>query len=228
VEPFIESCIGKVTGDMRPILRNYAPGKTFTTSTLVGLIVTIIASTLVARTEAQSYVNREFQIKASVISLLGKFITWPSEVAPRADQPLVVGILGGDPFVEGDWNHLDATIAEDNRKGGNTIIHRFDSVSEYRPCHILFVSSVPPRGVAEQTLAERLAAAKQLTAKHHVLLVADTIGMAQEGIAANLVFDRTNNRVRLELNPDAANRAGLKLAPQLLRLSIVTIVRSAQ
>ena len=148
--------------------------------------------------------------------------------APASDKPLVIGVLGKDPFVENGVNQLDRVVADEVRKGGNITVQRFASAKDYQPCHMLFVSSQPAEGSVEKTLAERLAAAKKVTAGTPVLVVGEATGVAQQGAAANLMFDRSGNRIKLELNPDAASRASLKLAPQLLRLSVVQIVRDPQ
>lgn len=177
---------------------------------------------------AQDVVSREYEIKAGVISLLGKFVTWPDKVAPNRDRPLTIGVLGQDPFLEGGVNQLDQTVAAEQAKGRLIVVRRFDSAKNYQPCHILYVSDLAAPNSVEQAFKDRLEAAVKLTKDKPVLLTGAAPGLPAWGFSANMLFDRANNRIRLELNPDAANRHELKLAPQLLRLPVVQIVRDAK
>jgi hypothetical protein len=180
-----------------------------------------------ALARAQDVVRREYAIKAGVMVTLGKFVTWPEGEAPSKERPLTIGVLGRDPFVENNVNQLDQVIAAENRKGANVVVKRFSSMKDYQPCHILFVSNLPAENSPEKTVADRLAAARQATQGKSVLIVGESPGLARAGCAGNLLFDRTTNLIRLEVNPDAAARGGLKVAPDLLRLKLVQIVREA-
>ena len=188
-------------------------------------VVCLVLGVLSAPVTAQELVSREFEIKAGVISLLGKFVTWPDEVAPNPNRPLIIGVLGQDPFLEAGVNQLDRTVVAERAKGRQIVVRRFDSARDYQPCHILFVSDSASEKSIERNLMDRLAAAKRLTGGKPVLLVGQSPGLARQGVTANMLFDRATNLIRLELNPDAANRAGLKLAPDLLRLKLVDIIR---
>lgn len=191
---------------------------------IAGLLLSLASSPLAA----QEVVSREYEIKAGVLSLLGKFVTWPDAVAPTPQRPLTIGVLGQDPFFEGGVNQLDQTVAAERAKGRQIVIRRFDSAKDYEPCHILFVSDTAAEKSVEQTFKDRLEAAVKLTNGKPVLLTGAAPGLPGWGFGANMLFDRANNRIRLELNPDAANRHGLKFAPQLLRLPVVQIVRDAK
>ena len=176
---------------------------------------------------AQGVVVREYELKAGVLNLVGKLVTWPAAAAPTRERPLIIGVLGKDSFLEGGVNQLDRVVAEEGKKDRTIVIKRFDSAKDYEPCHILLVSSKGTPKSAEKTLEERIAAAKKETAGKPVLLAGDSAGMAKQGVAANLVYDRVNDLIQLEINPDAVGRAGLKMPPQLLRLAVVKIVRDA-
>jgi hypothetical protein len=199
-------------------------------SFVVGVTAAVALLTCVAGVVAQQEVVRhEYAIKAGVLGVLGKCVTWPSEAAPitRGD-PLKIGILGRDPFVENGVNQLDRFVAEEKLKGRNIVVKRFSSAKDYEFCHILFVSSLPANEGATETVADRVQAANKASEGSTVLIVGESTGLARQGAVANLVFDRTTNLIRLEINPDAAARAGLKLAPDLLRLKLVEIVRDSK
>jgi uncharacterized protein DUF4154 len=184
------------------------------------LAMCLLPSAAWSQVAAPPVISREYEIKAGVISLLGKFVTWPDAVAPNSARPLTIGVLGQDPFFEGGVNQLDLRA-----KGRQIVVRRFDSAKDYQPCHILYVSQTATEKSQERTLQERRDAALKLTKGKPVLLTGDTAELAAQGFPANMLFDRTTNLIRLEINPDAANRAGLKLAPDLLRLKLVDIIR---
>jgi hypothetical protein len=175
--------------------------------------------------QAAPVVSREYRLKARVLEILGQSVTWPAESAPTADKPLTIGILGRDTFFENGVNQLDAAVAAAKAKGTRLTVHRFPSASDYRPCHILFISGQAAPQSAEKSVAERLRAAVEAVGGKPVLIVGETPGLATQGAIANLVFNRATNLIRLEINPDAASRASLKLAPDLMRLNLVEIVR---
>jgi hypothetical protein len=194
---------------------------------IVGLLAAAFSMNGAHVVAQEGVISREYAIKAGVIGLLGKCVTWPEDVAPSPGDPLKIGILGKDPFFENGVNQLDRAVAEENLKGGNIIVKRFHSANDYEPCHILFVSRLAADGSAE-TMADRIKAARQITDGTTVLLMGESTGVAHQGAIANLLFDRTTNLIRLEINPDAAARARLKLSPDLLRLKLVMIVRDPQ
>lgn len=170
-------------------------------------------------------VSQEYRLKAKVLEILGQSVTWPQTAAPAPGKPLTIGVLGRDTFDENRINQLDAVVAAAKAKGTTLVIQRFDSVRDYKPCHILFVSNLATDRSEEKTLAERLDAIQKAAAGSPVLLVGESKGLATQGAVANLVFDRATNLIQLEINPDAARRAGLTLAPGLLRLKLIKIVR---
>jgi hypothetical protein len=167
-------------------------------------------------------VRREFTIKAGVLATLAKCVTWPEGETPARGEALVIGVLGKDPFDENGVNQLDRIAGE------KFVIKRFASAKDYKPCHILFVSNLAADKSAGESVAERMEAARAATKGAAVLIVGESPGLARRGATANLIFDRATNLIRLEINPDAAVRDGLKLAPDLLRLKMVQIVRDSK
>jgi len=194
------------------------------------VVVLSLAAVLLspAADAAAQVVRREYAIKAGVVVMLGKCVTWPANVAPARAGPLKIGILGQDPFVENGVNQLDRAVQEAKLKGSNIVVKRFDTANDYEPCHILFVSSLAAGAGVEQTAAERMKAAQEITREAGVLIVGEADGLARQGAIANLIFDRVTNLIRLEINPDAAARSGLKFTPDLLRLKLVQIIRDSQ
>ena len=190
-------------------------------ATLAAILLLRLSNTIAQ----EGMVSREYAIKAGVLGVLGKCVTWPAETAPGRGMSLTIGILGKGPFNENGVNQLDRLAADESRKGVHIVVKRFASMNDDQPCHILYVSELANEGSEEKTVAERMAAANKAIGDAAVLIVGESDGLAQRGAVANLMFDPATNLIRLELNPDAAARARLKLAPDLLRLKLVQIVR---
>src|SRR5207244_331763 len=78
-----------------------------TRSIAVGLAV--LAALLMVfqqRTRAQSSTVPEYQVKATFLFQFTQFVDWPARSLPPAQTPLVIGILGQDPF----GTFLDETV----------------------------------------------------------------------------------------------------------------------
>ena len=65
-----------------------------------------------------------------------QFVEWPADAFSDAQSPLVIGILGQDPF--GDF--LDQTVQGEVIRGRSYRIERYRQIDEIRDCQILFIS----------------------------------------------------------------------------------------
>src|SRR5262249_15200341 len=94
------------------------------------------------------------------------------------------------------------------------VIHRFKSMADYKPCHILFISRAATDG--KESPDDRLAEAVRKLKNAPVLLVSDTEGHAGKGAIIDLFIE--DNRVKFEVNPAVAKQAGLQISSKLLQL----------
>jgi hypothetical protein len=146
----------------------------------------------------------EYLVKAAFIYNIAQFIEWPAEAFSRQDAPIVIGIVGKDPFGEA----IDKTLADKKARGRPFVVRRLASDPSVRECHILFVSS------SESGTLEML---KEYIKSAPVLTVGDTEGFAADGGVVNLVLN--NNKVGLEINVAAAKLARLNISSKLLSLA---------
>src|SRR5688572_24355544 len=65
-------------------------------------LAVLLASSLPAQTP-----NVEYRIKAAYLFNFAKFVSWPAENFTSPDAPIIIGILGKDPF----GNEIDETVA---------------------------------------------------------------------------------------------------------------------
>jgi hypothetical protein len=171
-------------------------------------IVLVLFAALMTRASIahgqQQVINREAELKAKVVaSLRPPLFTWPPAATPVSGAPLKIGVLGADPFQQGEVNHLDKQLA-----GQNVVVLRFATVAQYQPCQILVVSQ-----------ATDLRPALEKTRGQSVLVIAQSPGLATQGAMVNLVV--AENKVRMELNLVAVRREGLNPHPALLRMAII-------
>jgi hypothetical protein len=151
---------------------------------------------------AQTPVSREYQIKAVFLFNFAQFVDWPSDSFTSPQAPLVIGVLGDDPFD----GYLDETVRDEKVNNHPLVIRRYRWVDDIGTCHILFIS----RSASGQ-LGEILARLKD----RHILTVGDVEDFARLGGMIRFVTE--NNKIRLRINVDAAKAAELTISSKLLR-----------
>jgi uncharacterized protein DUF4154 len=147
---------------------------------------------------AQSASQREYEIKAAYLYNFIKYVDWPSY-----GDTITIGVLGGNPFGPA-LAPLNGKIV----KGRRVVVRELDSVRDAQKCQIIFVSASERQRLQE--IFESLRSARVLT-------VGETQGFADGGGMINFIEE--NNKVRFEINADAARRTGLNISSELLKLA---------
>jgi hypothetical protein len=151
--------------------------------------------------------SSEYLIKAGFIFNFAKFVEWPAAAFSQSDSPIVIGILGTDPF----GTIIDKTV-QDKRVGARGfIVKRLKwgaDLKDLRECKILFV------GASERAHLDELV---QIVKTLPILTVGETPGFAERGGVIRFVLE--DNRVRFEVNVDAARQADLTISSRLLTLA---------
>ena len=144
----------------------------------------------------------EYQVKAVFLFNFSQFVSWPPGAFHSADAPLVIGVLGEDPF----GHELDAVVAGERAGARALTVRRYRDVADVRDCQILFI---------DRSEAARLP--DILTALHgrSILTVSDIDGSAVRGVMIDLVLE--GGHVHMRINVAAARASGLVLSSQLLR-----------
>lgn len=146
----------------------------------------------------------EYLIKAAYLYNFALFVEWPADAFAAADAPIVIGVVGADPFDEA----LDRTIQDKRINRRRIVVRRLQWSQDLRGCHILFVS------------ASEAARASELSSRLNglpVLVVGETPEFARRGGTINFTIE--DNKVRFEVNVDAARRARLNISAKLLNLA---------
>jgi len=147
--------------------------------------------------------SKEYAVKAAFLFNFTKFVEWPAAAFADDSAPLVIGILGDDPFGPA----LDEIVQGETVQKRTVVVRRKLQLADLKGCQVLFVS---------KTEHARLARIVADLGEASVLTVGDMEGFARHGGVINFYLEE--NKVRFEINPDAARSKGLKLSSQLLKL----------
>ncbi len=191
-------------GDGRPTRRPARPQACWFFRALLAAAVVLGGSLPAPR--ALSATPNEYQVKAAFLYNFAKFVEWPPGTFPEPNAPLVLEVLGEDPFGQA----LDEAIAGRSVDGHTLLVRRSRRLQDLRGCQVLFVSSSEQKWLP--LILARLEGSPVLT-------VGESEKFAESGGAIQFLLE--DNRVRFAINLDAAMRARLKISAKLLALAKV-------
>lgn len=146
----------------------------------------------------------EYTLKAAFLYNFSIFTTWPD----HSIDTFNLCIYGKDPF----GMDLD-TLMQKKRINDRTIsIHRTNDIDHLDSCQLVFVSRLSIGNLKNviNTLQDK-----------PVLIVADSPGAIQQGVALNM--EVKDEKITFEANLKAARKAGLNLSSQLLRFATAVL-----
>jgi hypothetical protein len=153
---------------------------------------------------AQTGISKEYQIKAVFLFNFAQFVEWPTNAFPEAQTPLIIGILGNNPFE----TYLDGTVQGEKVNGHPLVVQRFSRAEDLKKCQILFISQ------SESKRVNRILANLK---GQNILTVSDIDGFAKNGGVIRFVTEQ--NKIRFRINLEAAKNANLTVSSKLLRLA---------
>lgn len=148
----------------------------------------------------------EYQVKAAYLFNFLKFVEYPSESFADPLAPIVIGVVGEDPF----GSTLPQVVIGKTVQGRDLIVHVYRTGENLRGAHILFISA---------SERKRLPMILSGLAGSSVLTVSDAPGFLDAG--GMIQFLSESGRVRFAISVNAANRAKLKFSSKLLSLAKV-------
>jgi hypothetical protein len=168
-------------------------------------LMLLLSAMLTASIRAQDGQPTEYQLKAAFIFNFAKFVEWPSGALPNASAPVIIGILGDDPF----GNDLEQTIKNKAINEHPLRLEKIHSAAEATNCHVLFISS------SEKSRLPDILKGLRGTS---VLTVSETDGFTEAGGMINFV--KEGKKVRFQINDPAARQSNLKVSSKLLNLAV--------
>ena len=153
---------------------------------------------------SQSY--NESQTKAMHLFNFAKFIEWPSLLNKANVRNIVIGVLGEDPI----FYHFETMLKGKTIDGKEIVLKKFASLDNFSLCHIVFVCSSEQKNMVRNIQSLRNTGA---------LLVSDLPRFCESG--GHIMFVNDDQKIRFDINQNAADDEGLKISSQLLKIASV-------
>ena len=167
-----------------------------------GLLGLALAGLAAPAVRAETALSAEYQLKAVFLFNFAQFVEWPAQAFPDPKAPLVIGVLGKDPF----GPYLDDLVSGEKIGDRALVIRRYSRPEELAGCHILFISRSEARNL--DTIVARLK-------EQSVLTVSDADTFTRQGGMVRFVME--NGKIRLRINVDAAKSSHLSISSKVLR-----------
>jgi hypothetical protein len=153
---------------------------------------------------AQATAFDEYQVKAAFLFNFAKFVEWPPDAFTRTDEPIGICVLGQNPFGSG----LEETVRGKVVGHRTFVVVQIPDTQHISGCHIVFICA--SAGRRSVSLLDDLRSKRVLT-------ISETDGVNWGGGVIGLSLK--DGRVRIEIDPAAAERAGLRISSKLLSLA---------
>ena len=148
----------------------------------------------------------EYKFKAAYIYHFAQFVEWPPKAFPTATSPLVISVLGQNPF----GNELERALNQKTINGHPLMVRTVrDPAEALTNCHVLFISSSEKKRLPEIFSILRGAS---------VLTIGETDTFIESGGMIRFLFEE--KKIRFEINDEAARAAGLAIRAKLLSLAV--------
>ncbi len=145
----------------------------------------------------------EYSVKAAFLLNIAKYANWPPQSFADPAAPIVIGILGDDPFGPALDRVLHGRVVNDRK----ITVRRSKRASELRGAHVVFISA---------SESERAGAACASLAESGALCVGDTEASAA---FTSINFSLENGKVVFSVNLIAVKRANIAISSKLLHLA---------
>jgi hypothetical protein len=153
---------------------------------------------------APSSASPEYMIKAAYLLNFARLIEWPRDAFDSANSPMTIGVIGADPFGQA----LELTVEGKKVNNRGVAVKRLQWGQDFRHCQILFISSTDSHRIGEVT---------SRVGSLPILIVGEADDLARRG--ATISFKIDDQRVRFDVNVEAAKRARLTISSQVLRVA---------
>jgi len=153
---------------------------------------------------AEAASMNEYQMKAAFLFHFAQFVEWPEESYKDANSPLIYCTIGEDPF----HGSLDAALNEKTIGARSFRVMHLKKPQELPGCQVLFI------GAGEKKLLPAILASVR---GDSLLTVGESEHFVQEGGMIGFLLEE--NKIRFEINLEAAQNAKLRISSRLLALA---------
>ena len=181
-----------------------AAAASFSRCTLVSAWrILAVGSVLLSRAAAQDFA--EYDVKAAFLSNFAEFVKWPAASFEGATSPIVIGVLGADPF-----GKVLPDLLRGKTVGGRSMsLKRSRTAADLQACQIVFIS---------QSESARLGDVLASFQGRPIVTVSDVSGFCTGGGVISMVVTK-GGKVGFEVNASAAKQQGLQIKPNFLKLA---------
>lgn len=174
--------------------------------TLIVVLCLILAAASADILNAQPQKEAGYRLKAAYLFNFLRFIDWPSQTFASPTAPIVLGIVGKDPF----GGVLDEIVKNETVGGRKIVVQRISTIDEVKHCHLVFVPNSESHRFAEWLTA---------LAGSNVLTVSEAESPAD--VRGDINFFIEENKLRFEIDLDTVRKAEYQISSKLLRLAKV-------
>lgn len=166
----------------------------------------LLAAAFLSPVVARAATPTEYDLKAAFVFNFVRFIEWPPQALPPGHEPIVIGILGENPFGEA----LDAIVKGETINGHAVAVRRMQLRDDLTKCSVLYIC---------RSETSHLGAVLDVVKAHPVVTVSDIDRFAYRGGMIGLVMEQ--GRVKIQINLDSAMAGQLTISAKLLRPALV-------
>ena len=178
----------------------------------VSLIVVCFAMMPGASAAAEGE-SLEYSVKAAYLTKFGIYVEWPAAALGAPGSPLSLCVVGEDPF----GANLDSAAGAQHIDGRALTVRRLKTAGRDSGCHILYINGSETAKTGQIIEALRGSG---------VLTVSEARGAA--GPAPVISFVLKDNRVRFNIDEEAAAQNGLTISSKLLGLALAVKPKSGK
>ncbi|MFL6515645.1 MAG: YfiR family protein [Chthoniobacterales bacterium] len=165
----------------------------------LALILAVVPAGSAAHVDAT-----EYGLKSVFLYQFCRFMEWPASAFSSPRDPLVIGVIGDDPFGQ----LLNEAVEGETYHGRPIRIEHYRNPRDIKRCHILFVSHSDEDQV-NQILSS--------VAGKNIITVGETDDFLDHGGMIALTADR--NKVHVRVNQSSLRTANVEVSSKLLRVA---------
>jgi hypothetical protein len=168
------------------------------------LVLALMAALVSARDVAAAPALSANEVKAAFLVNFAKFTTWPADAFASGTDPIVIAVVGEDPF----GSAIDQAVRGQKAGERPLQVKRVGSRDDLSAYQLVFIAS------SEQKQVEQILRRLEGSA---TLPVSDIAGFSRAGGAIELVME--GSRVRFEVNVGNSERRRVKVSTRLVALA---------
>jgi hypothetical protein len=147
---------------------------------------------------------KEYRVKAAFIYNFMKFVEWPPKRFEHTNSPLIIAVAGKSPM----FDTLAEAVKGRKINGRDLVLKQVTTPEAARSAHALFVDAAQ---------GEQWNESLRGLSGSSVLTVGESEAFGKHGGMINFLLE--GDKVRFEIDLDSADRDGLQISAQLLKLA---------